>query len=53
MQKFHTSPNVTRTLICPMGSASIPGTTPWNGTVYGLRADRGMPMSSSVTHRAR
>jgi hypothetical protein len=53
MRKFHTSPNVTHTLIFPMVSASIPGTTLWNGTVYGLRADRGMPMSSSVMHRAR
>jgi hypothetical protein len=32
----------------PEGSASIPGTTPWNGTVDGLSADRGMPILSSV-----
>jgi hypothetical protein len=32
----------------PMGSASIPGMTPWNGAVYGLSWDRRMPMSSSV-----
>jgi hypothetical protein len=31
-----------------MGSASIPGMTPWNGAVYGLSWDRRMPMSSSV-----
>jgi hypothetical protein len=40
-------PNVTGRSTCPMGSASIPGTTPWNGA-DGLSADRGMPISSSV-----
>jgi hypothetical protein len=32
----------------PEWSASIPGTTPWNGAVDGLSADRGMPISLSV-----
>jgi hypothetical protein len=32
----------------PEGSASNLGTTSWNGAVYGLSADRGMPISSSV-----
>jgi hypothetical protein len=32
----------------PEGSASIPGTTPWNGVIDGLSADCGMPISSSV-----
>jgi hypothetical protein len=30
------------------GGASILGTTPWNGVVDGLSANRGMPISSSV-----
>jgi hypothetical protein len=41
------SPNVGR-LIYLMGSASIPGMTPWNGAVDGLSWDREMPMSSSI-----
>jgi hypothetical protein len=48
VRKFHTSLNVAGRLICPRGSTSIPGMTPWNGTVDGLSADRGMPISSSV-----
>jgi hypothetical protein len=48
MRKFRSSPNVTGRSIYPRGSASIPGTTPWNGAVDGLSADRGMPNSSSV-----
>jgi hypothetical protein len=46
--KFRTSPNVTGRSIYPMGSASFPGTTPWNGAVDDLSEDHGMPMSSSV-----
>jgi hypothetical protein len=41
-------PNVTGRSIRLRGSASIPGTAPWNGAVDGLNADRGMPISSSV-----
>jgi hypothetical protein len=29
--KFPSSPKVTCRLICPSGTASIPGLTPWNG----------------------
>jgi hypothetical protein len=45
VRKFRTSPNVTGRSICPRGSASIPGKTPWNGTVNDLNAERGMPIS--------
>jgi hypothetical protein len=48
VRKFHTPPNVTSRLIYPMGSASIPGTTPWNDAVDGLSIDHRMSMSSSV-----
>jgi hypothetical protein len=48
VQKFCTSPNVTGRSIHVRGRASIPGTTPWNGAVDDLSADRGMPISSSV-----
>jgi hypothetical protein len=48
VRKFRTSPNVTGRSICSRGSASIPGTTPWNGAIDGLSADHGMPISSSV-----
>jgi hypothetical protein len=48
VRKFHTSLNMTGRSIYPRGSTSIPGTTPWNGAVDGLNADRGMPISSSV-----
>jgi hypothetical protein len=51
--KFRSSPNVTGISICLMGSASIPGTTPWNGAVGGLSAYRGMPCLQALTHRAR
>jgi hypothetical protein len=46
--EVRTSPNVTGRSIYPRGSASILGTTPWNGAIDGLSADRGMPISSSV-----
>jgi hypothetical protein len=32
----------------PEGGASIPGMTPWNGTVDGLSAYCEMPISSSI-----
>jgi hypothetical protein len=48
VRKFHKSPNVTGRLIYPIGSASIPGMTPWNIVVDGRSWDHGMPMSSSV-----
>jgi hypothetical protein len=48
VRKFRTSLNVTGRSICPRGSASIAGTTPWNGAVDGHIADSGMPISSSV-----
>jgi hypothetical protein len=48
VRKFRISPNVTGRSICPRGSALISSTTPWNGPVDGLRADRGMPISSSI-----
>jgi hypothetical protein len=48
VQKFRKSPNVTGRSICPMRSASISGTTPWNGAVNGFNWDRGMPVSSSI-----
>jgi hypothetical protein len=48
VRKFRTSPNVTGRSIYPRGSASIPCTTPWNGAVDGLSADRGMPITPSV-----
>jgi hypothetical protein len=48
MQKFRSSLNVTGRTIYLRGSASIPGTTPWNGAVDGLSADHGMPISSII-----
>jgi hypothetical protein len=48
VQKFRTSPNVTGRSIYPRGSASIPGTAPWNGAIDSLGADCEMPISSSV-----
>jgi hypothetical protein len=48
VRKFRTSPNVMGRSICPRGSAWIPGTTPWNGTIDGLSVDHGMPISSSI-----
>jgi hypothetical protein len=41
-------PECDRQIDLPEGGASIPGTTPWNGAVDDLSADRGMPISSSV-----
>jgi hypothetical protein len=37
VRKFRTSPNVTGRSIYPRGSASIPGTIPWNGAVDSLK----------------
>jgi hypothetical protein len=48
VRKIRTSPNVIGRSIYPMGSASIPCMTPWNGAVDSLNVDRGMPMSSGV-----
>jgi hypothetical protein len=48
VRKFCTSPNVIGRLIYLRGSASIPGTTLWNGVVGGLSADNRIPISSSV-----
>jgi hypothetical protein len=41
-------PERDRQIDLPMGSASIPGTTSWNGAVDSRSLDREMPMSLSV-----
>jgi hypothetical protein len=48
VRKFCMFSNVTGRSIFTMGSASIPGTTPWNVAVDSLNWDCGMPISSSV-----
>jgi hypothetical protein len=48
VQKFRSSPNVTSKSIYARGSASIPGTTPWNGVVDDLSVDHGMPILSNI-----
>jgi hypothetical protein len=53
MRKLCNVPNVMGRSICLIGSASIPGMTPWNNAVNGLSWDRRMSMSSSMTRRAR
>jgi hypothetical protein len=50
MQKFCKSPNVMGRPICPMGSASIPGTTLWNGVVDGRSWDHGVVDGRSWAH---
>jgi hypothetical protein len=46
------SPNVMGRSICPIGRASIPGMTLWNGAVDSRNLHRGMPMSQALTRRA-
>jgi hypothetical protein len=48
VRNFCMSMNVMGKSIYLMASASILGTTPWNGSVDSLSADREMPMSSSI-----